>query len=49
MLLLCNCVNENHSYEFVVTSTVHGTVKILIRFVNLIPAWIIDSECKFWR
>jgi hypothetical protein len=49
MLFLCSCVNQNHSYEFVDTSAVHGAVRILIQVVNLIPAWIIDSEFKVWR
>jgi hypothetical protein len=44
---LCACVDENHSCEFVDPSAVHVTVQILIRVVNLIPAWIIDSEFKF--
>ena len=49
MLFLCNCVNESHSYEFVDTSTVRGTVQILIQVGNWIPGWIIDSELKVWR
>jgi hypothetical protein len=48
MLFSCSCVDENHSFESVDTSTVHGTVQILIQVVNLIPAWIIDSGFKVW-
>lgn len=49
MLFLCNCVNESHSYEFVDTSTLQGTVQIVIQVVNLMLAWITDSELKVWR